>query len=422
MKNQDKTKEQLIIDLKQSEFEILELKKSEQNFKEIVETLNQERELYSDLANALPAGIYRSRVFHDLALSQKKWTSSDEAPYIIEFANDRFFEILDLTRQVFEKNPGIINDLIIEEDKAEFAEKNVAANLNKTPFLWEGRVIINGKIIWIHFESIPRVLENGDIIWTGTLNDISERKNCELSINAKNKELQKLNDEKVKFLSIIAHDLKSPFNAIVGFSELLVEKIKIMDYVQIENFSNIILESSNKALNLLVNLMEWAKSRTGRMESNPEYIEMVALINEIIHLYDDKINQKNITISNQLPNYLIVFTDKQMISTVFRNLISNALKFSHGGEIRISATESENEIDFSISDTGIGIPKNGIEKLFRLDQNYSTLGTNNEIGTGMGLILCKEFIEKEGGKIWVESEVGKGSVFYFTIPGKSKKA
>jgi signal transduction histidine kinase len=105
-----------------------------------------------------------------------------------------------------------------------------------------------------------------------------------------------------------------------------------------------------------------------------------------------------------------------MISTVFRNLIFNAIKFTHSGEIIISAIEKQNEIIFSISDTGVGIPKNNIEKLFRLDQNYSTLGTNNETGTGMGLILCKEFIEREGGKIWVESEVGKGSIFYFTIP------
>lgn len=416
MNIQDKTKEQLLNDLRKSEFEIVELKKLEQNHKIIAETFNQERELYSDLANALPVGIYRSRVFHDAALIQEKWTCSHEAPYIIEFANDRFFDILNLNRPIFEKNPGIINDLIFEEDKTEFAKLNVTANLNKTPFLWEGRFMIKGKLIWIHFESIPRVLENGDIIWTGILNDMSERKNAELTITAKNNELQKLNDEKVKFLSIIAHDLKSPFNSIVGFSELLVEKIRIMDYEQIEKYANIILQSSDKAINLLMNLMEWAQSQTGRMKCNPEYFEIVAFINEIVPLYDDIVNQKSITIKKKLPHNATIFADKQMISTVFRNLIYNAIKFTHNGEITISAVEKQNEIIFSISDTGVGIPKNSIEKLFRLDQNYSTPGTNMETGTGMGLILCKEFIEKQRGKIWVESEEGKGSTFYFTIP------
>src|SRR5450759_4551810 len=137
MNSQGRTKEQLLNNLRQSEFEISELKKAEDNYKKIAEALNQEHELYADLANALPTGIYRSRVFHDVSLIDENWSSSNDTPYVIEFANDLFFEILNLNRLDFEKNHGIINDLIFEADKAEFARMNVEANLNVTPFIWE---------------------------------------------------------------------------------------------------------------------------------------------------------------------------------------------------------------------------------------------------------------------------------------------
>jgi signal transduction histidine kinase len=417
MNPQDRTKEQLLSDLRQSEFEISELKKSEGNYMKISESLNQEYNLYTDLANALPIGVYRSRVFHDLSLIDEKWSSSNNAPYVIEFANDHFFEILNLDKFAFEKNPGIINDLIFEADKAEFVRKNVEANLKVTPFAWEGRFIINDNLIWIHFESIPRVLDDGDIIWTGTLHDISKRKIAELETELKNQELQKLNSEKVKFLSIIAHDLKNPISSIISLSELLMEMVKEKDYEQIGEFAKIILQSSNRVMDLLMNLMEWAQSHTGRIVFNPEHFEIGALIDAITLLYDDNAEQKSIAIKKVLPRYIHVFADKAMTNTVFRNLISNALKFTiPGGEVIISAEVKQKEIIFSVRDTGVGIPKESIEKLFQIDQIYSTNGTNKETGTGMGLILCKEFIEKHCGKIWVESEEGKGSCFYFTYP------
>ncbi|MCX6278943.1 MAG: hybrid sensor histidine kinase/response regulator [Bacteroidetes bacterium] len=229
-------------------------------------------------------------------------------------------------------------------------------------------------------------------------------------------ELQKLNAEKDKFFTIIAHDLKSPFNSIVGFSNLLVEQVREKDYEGIEKYAGIILKSSDRALELLKNLMEWARSQTGRIEFNPEYFEMVVVINEIILSFDDIAGQKSIIINKALPPNAPVFADKAMISVVLRNLISNAIKFTMtGGTITISAQEKQGELTVTVSDTGVGISNDRIEKLFRIDESYSTAGTNNERGTGMGLILCKEFIETHGGKIWVESEKGKGSVFNFTV-------
>jgi len=229
--------------------------------------------------------------------------------------------------------------------------------------------------------------------------------------------LRELNATKDKFFSIIGHDLKSPFNSIIGFSNLLVEQIKNKDIEGIDEYANIVLKSSNNAMDLLLNLMEWSRSQTGRMEFNPEYFDLVSCINKIILLYVDIAGQKSITIKNILPHKASVFADNAMISTVLRNLISNAIKFTiPGGKIIVSAMEKQNEIIFSVSDNGVGISKNSIEKLFRIDQSYSTTGTNEETGTGLGLILCKEFVEKHNGKIWVESEEKKGSTFYFTLP------
>lgn len=248
------------------------------------------------------------------------------------------------------------------------------------------------------------------------IHNISERKLAEAEVKHKNDELQKLNTEKDKFFTIIAHDLKSPFNSILGFSNLIIERVKEKNYEDVEKYAEIIQLSSNKAMDLLINLMEWSQSQTGRMEFNPEYFDLVELIKDTELLISGAMEQKSITISKIVPSNVLVFADKKMINTVLRNLISNAIKYTHpGGEIIISTNENQGYLIISVSDNGVGIPKASIDKLFKIDQNYTTLGTKNEKGTGLGLILCKEFVEKHSGEIWVESEEGKGSTFYFTI-------
>ena len=251
--------------------------------------------------------------------------------------------------------------------------------------------------------------------------DISMGVKNELIIINKNKELKELNATKDKFFSIIAHDLKSPFNSIVGFSNLLAEQMREKNYDDVEKFAGIIEKSSYRAMDLLMNLMEWSLSQTGRMEFNPEYFEMISLIKEVILLFDDIAGQKKISVNtNKLPANSLVFADKAMINTILRNLISNAIKFTHpGGMITISVEEKESKLIVSVSDNGVGISKEDCGKIFRIDESYSSSGTENENGTGLGLILCKEFVQKHGGKIWVESEVGKGSTFYFSLPNEN---
>jgi signal transduction histidine kinase len=178
----------------------------------------------------------------------------------------------------------------------------------------------------------------------------------------------------------------------------------------------IISQSSQNAMDLLQNLLDWSRAQTGRMEFNPEYFELVDLIGESKMLFDAIASQKNISIKSELPHSIVVFADKQMTSTVLRNLISNAIKFTrHGGEINLSAKKKSNGILISVSDNGVGIAAERLIKLFRIDESNSTYGTEKERGTGLGLILCKEFVENHGGKIWAESEEGKGSTFYFTL-------
>jgi len=230
-------------------------------------------------------------------------------------------------------------------------------------------------------------------------------------------ELQELNRSKDKFFSIISHDLKSPFNSLVGISELLMKEVQNGDPVKIETYSKIINETSNHAFTLLMNLLEWAQSQTGRIEYEPRYFNLLELIDGLDSLLEAQAEEKDITIYKKIPPEFQLFGDENMIKTVIRNIVSNAIKFTHKyGMVTFSAIVSEDHVVLSVKDTGIGITEEGIAKLFQIEHSTGTLGTNDERGTGLGLILCKEFIEKHNGKLWVESEVGKGSTFYFSIP------
>ena len=276
----------------------------------------------------------------------------------------------------------------------------------------------DGNYRWIYNKAASILNNEGKVVRVfGAHSDITDWKEAEILIKKQNEELKKLNAFKDKFFSIIAHDLKSPFNSIVGLSEILVEQINEKDYGGIEKIGGIIHQSSLRAMNLLNNLMEWSQSQIGRMEFNQKRFDLVEFIHNNTLLFDDIAGQKGITIKREIPSKAIVFADPAMIHTVLRNLLSNAIKFTKpGGEIIVSVNEEKDKIMVSVKDNGIGIPKEVIGKLFRIDENYSTRGTANETGTGLGLMLCKEFIEKHDGEIWVESEVEKGSTFYFTLP------
>jgi two-component system sensor histidine kinase/response regulator len=272
---------------------------------------------------------------------------------------------------------------------------------------------------WVYLEAFGTNQINNPLIKSVVLNvrDITERKKTEEELLESRARLREANFTKDRFFSIIGHDLKSPFNSIVGFSEILLEQIKEKDYTSIEDYAEIIYNSSERAMNLLTNLLEWSRTQTGKIKFNPEYHELVTEINDVVELLNASAQQKSIFISKNLPHDMPVEADKAMVKTILRNLISNAIKFTNrGGEITISLEQKPKELIVSVADNGVGIKKENIDYLFRIDHRYSTLGTNKETGTGLGLLLCKEFVEKHGGKIWAKSNGISGSIFSFSLP------
>lgn len=272
---------------------------------------------------------------------------------------------------------------------------------------------------WVYLEAFGTNQLDNPAIKSVVLNvrDITERKHAEQIIKENEIRLRELNATKDRFFSIIAHDLKSPFNSIVGFSNLILEQIHNQDFKEIERYATVIQESSERAMNLLMNLLEWSQAQTGKIEFNPQNIDLVTIITDVIEMSNDSAQQKSIAILKKLPHNLPVVADKAMINTILRNLISNGIKFTNpGGELIISTEQKEKQLIVSVADNGVGMKNEDIDKLFRIDYSHTTIGTNKETGTGLGLLLCKELIEMQGGKIWIESEVEKGSVFNFSIP------
>jgi signal transduction histidine kinase len=239
--------------------------------------------------------------------------------------------------------------------------------------------------------------------------------NQELAITEVN--LQRLNSTKDKFFSIIAHDLKNPFTALLGFSETLHQNYKDLTREQVLTYIDIINKSAVNLYNLLENLLEWSKSQTGNIRFKPEKFSLRELTETGINTVMVNAKHKNINIRNEIPPDVIAFADKNIISTIIRNLVNNAVKFTHNnGEVIIASRQNIDFIEVSVKDNGVGIGQSEIKKLFNLEYNITSAGTNDEKGTGLGLLLCSEFARKSGGKLWAESEAGKGSTFTFTIP------
>jgi len=233
-----------------------------------------------------------------------------------------------------------------------------------------------------------------------------------------NETLSTLNATKDKFFTIIAHDLKNPFNAILGFSEILLAKYDKFDDEKRKKLISSVFDSSTKIYKLLENLLQWACSQTGSIEFEPEEFNLSEIIDSNILLVENLLRDKNIRISNHCSEDQKVYADKNMVNTVVLNLITNAIKFCENGTIIIECEQDCTNVIVKIKDTGTGIDPEKLKDLFNITSSKSTNGTWGESGTGLGLILCKEFIEKNNGKIDAKSEVGKGSTFYFTLPRK----
>ncbi|MBN1821992.1 MAG: hypothetical protein JXR31_14985 [Prolixibacteraceae bacterium] len=250
------------------------------------------------------------------------------------------------------------------------------------------------------------------------IRELNRELQYEIEVRQKTEQkLKRSNDAKDRFLSIIAHDLKNPLISFVDFSTILKEHFESFSKEEIIEMIDDLHTSAQNMQILLENLLEWAKSQTNQLEVNPETYRLKPVFNETLSVCIQHANSKNIQIETKISDDISVWADKNLLSTVIRNLLSNAIKFSESNsKISAYAIPAGNKILVSIKDNGIGISENKMEKLFQVDSKVTSLGTAKERGTGLGLILCKEFVEQNGGVLSVESKSGEGSIFSFTVP------
>jgi len=251
----------------------------------------------------------------------------------------------------------------------------------------------------------------------GSCRDISDRKNAELALRESEKQLIKLNSDKDIFISILGHDLKSPFSTLLGLSEALIDDLNNLNNSEINEHLNHIYKTARNTYNLLENLLNWTRTQSGKIPFSQQIYSFNEIFRKTLELLKQGPDAKGIAIRVTSHPDVNVFADIDMLNTVLRNLVSNAIKFTNReGVINISAVQTTYDTTISVTDNGVGIAPDNLLKLFDISKVLSTSGTEAESGTGLGLLLCKEFVERHGGKIWVESEPGKGSTFSFKLP------
>ena len=369
------------------------------------DTLRKSEQKYRSLFNNLDQGM----ALHDIILNK----SGEAIDYRFVEANKSFEEITGL------KQADIIGKTVLE----------VMPGTEQAWIEKYGQVVATGKSL--HYENYASELKKHyEVIayrpqvgqFAVIISDVTSRRIVEEQIKQKNEELAKLNTEKDKFFSIIAHDLRSPFNAFLGFTKLLDDELPTMTKENTQKIALAMRKSATNLFDLLENLLEWSRMQQGLVPFTPEKIQLLQVVEAIKQIALEPAKIKEIELTFDIPGDISVFGDGNMLQSVIRNLVSNAIKFTpKGGRVRVSAKGTmDNGVEFSVKDTGIGMSPPMVSDLFRLDVQTNRKGTDGEPSSGLGLLLCKEFVEKHGGKLWVESEEGKGSAFYVTIPYHAK--
>lgn len=310
-------------------------------------------------------------------------------------------------------------DLIVHEEDRDIVRENVVKDYAK-PYVVRF-VKKNGEVFFVELEA--RNFEiNGETMRVASVRDITERKKSEEEIARVNTELRNAIAEKDKFFSIIAHDLKSPISGFLSLTKILVEDFDGLTVKEVNRSLEAMYASSVRVYALLENLLEWARVQQGLLKCSQNVFLLKGVIRSSMDFAHSVADQKGIVLHDETPDDLVVCIDPPMIGTVLRNLVSNALKFSNrGSNVWISARQDGDMATVTVRDEGVGMDEQTLSVLFCLDNKITRPGTEGEVSTGLGLILCKEFVEKHGGKIWVESSLGKGTTFSFTIPVADKE-
>ncbi|MFA8434469.1 MAG: ATP-binding protein [Marinifilaceae bacterium] len=364
---------------------------------ELYELIKKDDSIFSFLQNSSLDGLW----YWDLEQPENEWM------------NKRFWTTLGYNPEEMPHKASAWQDIINQED-LQVALDNFKKHLENPDHPYDQIVRYthkNGSIVWIRCRGMAiRDKDGKPIRMLGAHHDITEQKKTEQA-------LKELNATKDKLFSIISHDLRSPFNSIVGFSDLLLENLEAYDCCKIKETVGYINQAGERTLCLLNNLLAWSNLHTGQICYKSENINLESIFQEVIACYLPSARIKNISIDHHLEAEIELYFDPNILKIVLRNLISNAIKFTNsGGKIEVSATGNPNQIEVSVSDNGVGMDEVTRNKLFKIDTNVTTLGTAKEKGSGLGLVLCKDFIELHGGSIWVESELNKGSKFKFSLP------
>lgn len=375
----------------------------------------------------------RKKSEDELHLSQKKYRKkheqleiiTDHLPLLIGYIDrdEKYLYVNKLYAGWYGMEKKDIIGKLIKDIVPEESYKGILPNLQRVfkgeKFSFENiSYNVDGKLKVVRAVYVPHFGKNGKVkAFVGLVEDITELKQTERNLQKSEKKLRELNATKDKFFSIIAHDLRNPFNSIMGFSEILLQETRNEIFTSNQDYAEQIYGASQQVMKLLNNLLEWSRSQTGSLHFKPEEFSIYEITEPVISLTRNNAAQKNIRVKESIDDNFIIFADKNMIYTVLRNLMSNALKFTNSnGEIVFEVIRMDNHLQISVIDNGIGIKDKDLKKLFRIDESLTMKGTEGEKGTGLGLILCKEFVERHEGKIWVESTYGKGSTFRFTIP------
>ncbi len=364
--------------------------------------LKEEQKLLYSLMDNIPDSIYfkdKDSRFLKINKAQAKILGVEHPNDAIGKQDYNFFDH-ELAKEIYEDEQKIIK--------------------SKIPIIAKEEKIIkeNGKETWFSVTKVPIINDKGDVTGiVGVSRDITDRKEAEKNIKKYSEKLKALNSSKDKFFSIIAHDLKSPFSALLGFLEMLIKDVDSLSKTEIKEYLIDTNKSAKNIFSLIENLLSWTQIQRGKIPCEPRNLNLRKICHKAIVPLQMRADQKTITIKNNIAEDIEVFADKFMTETIFRNLINNAIKFSYSkGEITISALIKSDHVLVEVKDIGVGIDEDKLQNLFKIEQQQSTLGTFNEKGTGLGLILVKEMVEENKGIIWVNSQINKGSTFYFTLP------
>jgi PAS domain S-box-containing protein len=362
--------------------------------------LSQSRQKYLDLVELLPETVFESDLNGELVYL------NDSGFRLFGYENQTIIHPLNLHRLVAASDLEQLNHHLLQVYTSGVPIKTVL-----------GCIRNEGTTFPVSIHTAPILFNNNILGYRGIIIDLTEQKRFESQLQKNAEDLAALNSSKDKFFSIIAHDLRSPFTSFLGFTEMLDEEIDILPKEELQTIISSMRKSASNLYQLLENLLEWSLLHREITKFEPLHTYLKPLVEGCIEVMHESVKKKNLILQVDIGILLKVNADIHMLQTIIRNLVSNAIKFTpRGGKIKISAIAGpETFVTISVSDTGIGMSPEIAETIFKIDTNNKTKGTEGEPSTGLGLILCKEFVEKHGGKIWVESKENEGSIFYFTI-------